>query len=113
MPSNLRIFKNKVLVTEMQFGIIKSAGGIITTDDDGKSEGIKPRWARVYKVGPEVTDVEAGDYVLLKHGRWTRGKLVDTVDQGEIKIYMIDYPDAVLVISKDRPDILDHLHKKY
>jgi hypothetical protein len=36
-------------------------------------QGIVPRWARVYSVGPEQEDIKVGQYVLVSHGRWTRG----------------------------------------
>jgi len=111
MIKELVLFKDKVLVTDLEFGIVKTEGGVIIPDDDGKSSGIKPRWAKVYKVGPETEGVEEGDYVLLKHGRWTRNYEVELETIGKIKISMVDYPDAVLAVSKEKPSVLAQLAK--
>ena len=113
MTTEINLFKSRVLVTELEFGIEKTRGGVIITDDDGKSHGIKPRWAKVYKTGPDVEKIKSGDYVLLKHGRWTRGFDIKTQVEGRIKVFMIDYPDAVLIVSKERPDILNRLKQVY
>lgn len=111
MSNKIRLLKNKVLVTELEFGMKKTAAGIIIPDDDGKQHGIRSRWARVYDVGSNVTDVKKGDYVLLKHGRWTRTFEFDTWDEGKIKLNMIDYPDAVLVVTDTRPSDLNNVYK--
>ena len=42
-----RAFGNNVLVTDMHFGEQVTEGGIIIADDDGKTRGIYPRWAKV------------------------------------------------------------------
>ena len=65
--------KDHVIVADMDFGERVTKGGIIKLEDDGKDEGIRPRWGRVYSVGPEQKDVKIGEWVLVKHGRWTRG----------------------------------------
>src|SRR5690606_35604559 len=105
---SLRLSKDKVLVTDMEFGDIKTSGGIILSDDDGKSHGIRPRWARVVKIGTQVTDLNVNDYVLLKHGRWTRAMEMDHAGK-KVKVFMIDYPDAVLVVSSNKPAVLDNI----
>ena len=110
MKIDLKVFKNRVIVTEIEFGNKITKNGLILVDDDGKSHGIKSRWAKVWKVGPDVKDLVVGDYVLLKHGRWTRFFNIDT-EEGILRVGMIDYPDAVLLISKERPDNLDEITK--
>ena len=65
--------RDVVLVRDMDFGGRQLASGIHLLSDDGKSEGIRPRWARVYAVGPEQQDVQPGQWVLIEHGRWSRG----------------------------------------
>ena len=65
---------DKVLVSEMDFGEQVTASGLIISGDDGKTRGIYPRWGKVYSKGPKNTDpYEAGDWILIEHGRWTRG----------------------------------------
>jgi co-chaperonin GroES (HSP10) len=99
MPSsNIRPLKGKVLVHQMESGARMTRGGIIIPDDDGKERGIRERWAQVYAVGPDIDDVKVGDWVLVKHGRWTRG--ID-VGQGDDRttIRQVEWPDAVLLVS--------------
>ena len=66
--------RNKVLVIDMNFGEQVLASGIVLASDDGKDRGIHPRWAQVYAVGPEhKEEFGVGDWILLEHGRWSRG----------------------------------------
>ena len=76
-----------------------STGGIVLLNDNGKGNGIRPRWGRVYAVGPEQKDVNVGDWVLVAHGRWTRG--LDLEDEsGKLTIRKID-PKDILLVSDD------------
>jgi hypothetical protein len=71
-------------------------------DDDGKERGIRERWAQVYAVGPDVDDISVGQWVLIKHGRWSRGIKVSV--QGEdVTIRQAEYPDAILLVSQECP----------
>ena len=94
--------KKRVLVTDMYFGEQKSRGGIILQSDDGTAHGVKPRWAKVYKVGREQKDVKVGEWVLVQHGRWTRG-FKQIIDGEEKTVRMID-EEAVLGMTDQRPD---------
>jgi co-chaperonin GroES (HSP10) len=93
---------DKVLVSDMEFGMEKTTSGILLHSDDGKSAGIHPRWARVFAVGPEQEDVKVGEWVLLEHGRWTRGirHLTETGD--EIEIRLADN-NAIMMSADDKP----------
>ena len=95
----------KILVERLEKGERRTQGGIILRDDNGKSEGIRPRWAKIHSVGPGINDpdLEPGKWVLVEHGRWTRGlDLVD--DDGErFTLWGIDWPDAVLCVSDEQP----------
>lgn len=64
---------NDILVQDLYFGEQITSAGIVLIDDDKKSRGIHPRWAKVYAVGHENHDVIPGQWVLIEHGRWTRG----------------------------------------
>ena len=71
---SIRPIKNRVLVTNMHFGEQTTKGGIIIRSDDGETRGIYPRWGQVHSKGPDNNDpYEVGDWVLVEHGRWTRG----------------------------------------
>jgi len=103
IEGELRPIRDKVLVCDMEFGIEKTASGILLTSDDGKRSGIHPRWARVYAIGPEQTSVEIGQWILLSHGRWSRGIDYVTPDGEKITIRMADN-DAILLVSDHKPD---------
>jgi len=96
--------KKRVLVSKMHFGDTKSKGGIILLDDDGTEGGIHPRWAEVYAVGSEIDFLKPGDYVLMEHGRWTKGVQVE--DDGEEFDLRVADPDGILGTSDARPDDL-------
>jgi co-chaperonin GroES (HSP10) len=78
--------RDNVLVTDMNFDARVTKGGIVLPSDDGKSEGVRHRWARVWAIGPEQKDVKVGEWILLEHGRWTRGVTVELEDGTDIII---------------------------
>jgi len=95
--------KDNVLITDMNFDSRISKGGIYIPSDDGKSEGVRHRWGRVWAIGPEQKDVEVGEWILLEHGRWTRGITVDDPDTGEeITIRRADIK-AILMVADEKP----------
>jgi len=98
---------NRVLVTDMEFGEQKTAGGIILPSDDGQTRGIHPRWGKVIAKGPKnKDDYEIGEYVLVEHGRWTRGIKMKNGDKEPITIHMVE-AESILGTSKEKPkDVL-------
>ena len=70
---SIRALYNDILVVDMNFEAGMTGGGIFLLGDDGKQRGLRPRWALVYEVGPEQKDVQKGQWILVEHGRWTRG----------------------------------------
>tara|TARA_R100000030_G_scaffold35508_1_gene26471 strand:+ start:26 stop:376 length:351 start_codon:yes stop_codon:yes gene_type:complete len=106
MPSRIKgsitPLKKRVLVSNMHFGDVKTKGGVILLDDDGKAEGTHPRWAKVYAVGPTQEDVKVGEWVLVAHGRWTRHIVLEQ-DDGDLDVRMIDEND-ILLTSHDEPE---------
>jgi co-chaperonin GroES (HSP10) len=93
--------RDHILLTDMEFGERK-IGMFVLPSDDGKSEGVRHRWARVWAVGPEQKDIKVGEWVLLEHGRWTRGITVE--ENGEDIIVRRADNKAILLISDERPD---------
>lgn len=100
--TSIRPIRDHVIVEDMHFGEQKTNTGIIIIDDDGKDFGIKPRWARVYAVGPKQEDVKVGEYVLIEHGRWTRGVDMAREDGTTITIRRVD-TECILVTSDEKP----------
>jgi Chaperonin 10 Kd subunit len=101
----LRAVRDHIIVRDMSFEGRKLASGIVLLGDDGRTEGIRPRWARVYAVGPDQQDVRVGQWILIEHGRWTRGLKVE-IDGDEFIIRRAD-PTAVIFISDDEPTDVD------
>ena len=100
----LTFFKDHIIVSDMKFEQRITAGGIILMDDDKKSSGIRPRWAKIYGLGPDVKDPELqiGKYILISHGRWTRGITVET-PEGKQTLRKVD-PNDILLISDEPMD---------
>ena len=94
--------KKRVLVSDMHFGETKTKGGIILTDDDGSESGIHPRWGKVYAIGDQQEDVKVGEWVMVSHGRWSRGFKIKKKGV-ELDVRMIDEND-ILLVSEDEPD---------
>lgn len=95
--------RDNVLVIDMSFDEQRTATGIIIRSDDGKSEGIKPRWGRVWAVGPEQQDVNIGEWILVEHGRWTRGINVEDENGNEITIRMVE-TKSILLSADEKPN---------
>lgn len=91
---------DKIFVTDMNFREQVTPNGIILIADDGKTVGVHPRWGKVHSVGPRCEeDFNVGDWVLVEHGRWTRGWQL----QDGTTVRMIDN-DAILAASEDKPN---------
>ena len=89
--------RGTVLVHNIEQGERRTKNGIIVLDDNGKERGIRERWAQVWMKHDDIDEVEVGDWVLIKHGRWTRGIEVVGPDGVKVTIRKVDWPDAVIV----------------
>ena len=98
---------NTVIVSDMNFRERFLSSGIYLLNDDGKSSGIRPRWAEVYAVGPEQTEVQVGQWICVAHGRWTRGVKIED-HSGVHTIRKID-PNDILLVSDEAVDTDDTL----
>ena len=104
IKGELRPVQNRVLVSHMHFGEQKTAGGLIIRSDDGETRGIYPRWAKVYAKGPTNKDpFEVGEWVLIEHGRWTRGIELER-DSGEKLMLRMVETESILAVSDEKPD---------
>lgn len=89
--------RKNIFLVNLDHGERKSIGGVIIMDDNGKQEGIRPRWAEVFSVGPEQLDVKPGDRVLMQHGRWSLSQDVEL--NGEtVRVWLGD-PDGILGVE--------------
>ena len=101
IENDITPLKKRVLVSDMHFGETKTAGGLIIPDDDGTSEGVHPRWAKVYAVGNQQKDVKVGQWVMVAHGRWSRA-FKEVKEGNELEVRMIDEND-ILLVSDEEP----------
>lgn len=102
IKGKLSPIKNRVIVSDMHFGEQVTRGGLIITDDNGGTRGIYPRWCKVHAKGPENTDdYNVGDWILVEHGRWTRGIDVDE-GNGESTLRMVE-AESIMGWSKEKP----------
>ncbi|WPK38765.1 hypothetical protein Cassandra_0089 [Pseudomonas phage Cassandra] len=96
---NIIPLHNNIIVTNFKKGE-RTVGGIIFTDDNGKSHGIRARWAQVSHVREDQKDTfVVGQWVLIKHGRWSRP--VHTTEQN---VYYCAEIDSILLISDEEPE---------
>lgn len=106
----LKALNDSVIVADMEFDTRITQSGLIIPNDNGTSLGIRPRWGRVYAVGPEQTDVEVGQWIMVAHGRWTRGiDIDDGTTEHKRTIRKID-PKDILLVSDDTERPLDETH---
>jgi co-chaperonin GroES (HSP10) len=99
---DVRALPKDVLVIDMDMGEMKTSSGIVIQSDDGKAHGVKPRWAKVYRVGSEVIDLKEGQWILIEHGRWTRKIKID--DGDGIKEFQKVETKSILVVSDEKPN---------
>lgn len=105
-PIKLKSIKplhDTIIVSDMKFEERISTGGIVLVNDDMKNSGIRPRWGKIYALGPNVTDLEVGQYIMVSHGRWTRGIKIED-ENGEVIIRKVDPKDILLVSNEPVQD---------
>ena len=98
----LKPLNDSVIVGEMVFDQRITTGGIVLLNDNGKSTGIRPRWGQVFAVGPTQHVVKVGQWILVEHGRWSRGLKIQK-DHEEFVIRRAD-PTAIIFVSDEQPD---------
>ena len=98
----IRALPGKVLVTEIEKGM-RFINGFWIPNDDGKSEGIRPHWAKVYAVGSDIEDIHAGQWILIEHARWTRMMEIEDDAGQKLQLWGVDYPASVLCVSDEEP----------
>ena len=97
--SSITPIHDKVLAKMIDgFGHFKTTSGIIIEEKNMTGGSIRPRWFKILFTGPKQKSVQPGEYVLMAHGRWSRG-----VDYDGDKLYFLDN-DEMLAVSDEAPD---------
>lgn len=99
----IEAFGDRVIAVDLEHGERKTKTGIILRNDDGKTHGIRPRWARVYAVGDKAKKVTEGMWVFIEHGRWTH-KFREKDENGNLKDFWLVEYKSILAVSDDKPD---------
>lgn len=93
---SLKPLQDTIIVSDMKFEERLSTGGIVLVNDDMKNSGIRPRWAKIYALGPDVKDLKVGQFIMVSHGRWTRGIKIED-ENGQVVVRKVDFKDVLLV----------------
>ena len=95
--------RDKVFVSDMNFDMETTAGGILLPSDNAKSTGIHPRWAQVWAIGPEQQDVKIGEWICVEHGRWTRTFEYENADGSITELRAVDN-QAIMMSADSKPE---------
>lgn len=96
--SEIEAICDHILIDGLDTFAERKVNGIILPGENETERGIRPRWARVCSTGPDQDSVNVGDWVLVKHGSWTRGTLING------KIYRRVDPKEIYLVSEEQPE---------
>lgn len=110
VKGSIRALHDHVIITDMEFEELRTSTGVIIPSQNGKSEGIMPRWGKVYAVGPEQKDVKIGEWIMVEHGRWTRGVTLEDDNGVQTVVRRVDI-DAIMLQTDEKP--VDSFNPKF
>jgi co-chaperonin GroES (HSP10) len=98
----IKALHDDIIVSDMEFDTRITQSGLILPNDNGTTLGIRPRWGRVYAVGKDQKEIRVGQWIMVAHGRWTRGIDIDDGTQTHKRtIRKIDPNDILLVSDRE------------
>jgi co-chaperonin GroES (HSP10) len=103
IKGKLEPLRDKVFLSDINFDEETTAGGILLTSDNGKGGGVKPRWGRVWAVGPDQKDVKVGEWILMEHARWTREFIHEAEDGTLTSLHMADL-NGMMLSAEEKPN---------
>ena len=86
----------------LQLGERVTQGGIVLRDDNGKDEGVRPRWAKVWMVADDISDIKPGEWILCEHGRWTMRITIKDDEGKDFQFVKID-PNGIIGVQSEEP----------
>lgn len=96
--SDIDAIEDHILIDVIESTGERVVNGLIIPGEDSTERGIRPRWVRVYKVGPNQDEVKPGQWLLVKHGEWTRGTLIGD------NVYRRVNPKEIFLVSDEQPE---------
>ena len=93
--------RDMILAVELEFGA-QVINGIIIPNDNMEARGIRSRWAKIYRVGPDVHDVKEGQWIRIEHGRWSVGFYINEGKE-DILVRWVDYKD-IEIVADEKPE---------
>ncbi len=103
VKGKIKPLRDLVFIKNMNFDEQRTSSGIFIPRDDGKVNGIRPRWGQVWAIGPEQKEIKIGEWVLIEHGRWTRTVEVEQEDGSILEVRMVDN-NAIMAVSETLPE---------
>lgn len=97
---SFKAIQDDIIVSDMNFGARTLKSGLILRNDDGKAEGIRSRWGKIFALGPNQKDYKVGQWIYIAHGRWTRGFKIED-QSGEVTLRKVDPNEILLVWEGD------------
>lgn len=94
-----------IICINADFGDQVTKSGLVIKSNIDQSQGITSRWFQVFEVGPKITWLTAGEWVLVEYGRWTpQFTLTDErLPGGQAKAWKVD-PQGCLITSAEKPE---------
>lgn len=101
VSGHLRPLRGHILADAF-IGHMRKIGNILLPDDTIVREwNIKHRWFRVYRVGEDIDWLKPGEWILVRHGRWSQKWHLRHPDDDEPReMFRID-PDGILMIADE------------
>ena len=106
LKGDITPLSGRIFVTDMEFGDVRTASGIYIPSDDRKTVGIHPRWGKIWKMADDVKGYNIGDWVLVQHGRWSRGIEYEQEDGTTITFRRIENKSIMLKSDEKPADVL-------
>lgn len=110
IPDHIECLPDTMYVETFEYGVRKTNWGfeIPTEKMDPNGDFIKARWAKVVWKADNITEVDVGDWILLRHGHWS-SSIKMNINNVEKKVWFISpksYKEGLLAKSKVIPQHL-------
>lgn len=107
IDGHLECLPNTLFVKHLEVGERQTKSGLIIPEENMhiNQRFIKSRWAQVYCKADNITNIDVGDWILLKHGHWSTG-LNLIIDNKPIRLWYItekNYKTGIQGVIKRMP----------